>query len=260
MDKIIYMIHGMMLDGSCWNNYKEFFEQRGFKCYTPTLPYHQLSPHDKPDPQLRTTGLQDYLAFLKLDIQKLGLKPILMGHSLGGLLALQLAADGQGSAAILLNPAAPRGIIGPFSSSSQKTSQYFLHVLPQVLLRRPFRFAPEKAQAAFFNKVIDQEERRRLTEKMVYESGLVAWQIGLWPFDFISKTSKVDFQAIHCPTLFLASDQDNITFPSDIIKIQQLVQGSQYHCFPNHGHWLLGENHWPEIANYIFHWLQSLKI
>ena len=51
----IMMIHGMWGNESVWDNYVEFFESKGYKCITPTLPFHDVNPLDPPNNKIGTT-------------------------------------------------------------------------------------------------------------------------------------------------------------------------------------------------------------
>lgn len=93
-----------------WENYKPFFEDRGYECVSTTLRYHDIDPEDEPDPLLGTTSLLDYAEDLEREIRLLDSKPVIMGHSMGGLLAQQLAARGLAKSLVLLAPATPAGI------------------------------------------------------------------------------------------------------------------------------------------------------
>ena len=110
MAETIVMIHGMYGGSWYWENYKNFLEQRGFRCHTPTLRYHDMDPNDKPDLRLGTTSLLDYARDLEEYIHNLDQKPFLMGHSMGGLLAQILGARGLAKGLVLLTPASPSGI------------------------------------------------------------------------------------------------------------------------------------------------------
>jgi pimeloyl-ACP methyl ester carboxylesterase len=59
---------------------------------------------------LGRTSLLDYAADLESLVRGLDAPPVLLGHSMGGLLALLLAARGLAQAAVLLTPASPAGI------------------------------------------------------------------------------------------------------------------------------------------------------
>ncbi len=64
-----------------------------------------------PDACLGTTSLLDYAEVLDGEIKQLRDKPIVMGHSMGGLLAQMLGARGLAEALVLLTPASPAGIV-----------------------------------------------------------------------------------------------------------------------------------------------------
>jgi len=111
MADTIMMIHGMWGGKWYWENYRKFFEGKGYTCVIPTLRYHDVDPKAAPHPNLGATSLVDYADDLEKEIKKLHSRPILMGHSMGGLLSQMLAARGLAKAIVLLTPAAPRGIL-----------------------------------------------------------------------------------------------------------------------------------------------------
>ena len=110
MTNEIIMIHGMWGTGEYWVSFKHYFEAEGFICHTPTLRYHNIKPGEAPDPKLGTTSLLDYADDLEALITGLEKPPIVIGHSMGGLLAQILASRGLVKSAVLLTPASPAGI------------------------------------------------------------------------------------------------------------------------------------------------------
>ena len=104
MAETIVMIHGMWGGGWNWENYQKFFEGKGYHCLTPTLRFHDVDPKAPPHPQLGTTSLLDYAEDLEKEIGKLDTLPILMGHSMGGLLAQILGSRGLAKALVFLEP------------------------------------------------------------------------------------------------------------------------------------------------------------
>ncbi len=111
MNETIFMIHGMWGGAWHWGNYKNLLEKEGCRCVTTTLRFHDMDPQGTPDPRLGTTSLLDYAEDLEREIKQLGVKPIVMGHSMGGLLAQILGSRGLAKALVLLTPASPAGII-----------------------------------------------------------------------------------------------------------------------------------------------------
>ncbi len=81
----IVMVHGMWAAPWVWEPFKGYFEEKGFACHTPVLRHHEVCPSNPPPQGLGTTSLLDYANDLESYIRKLPDKPILMGHSMGGL-------------------------------------------------------------------------------------------------------------------------------------------------------------------------------
>ena len=111
MHRNLIMIHGMFGGGWCCNNYKGFFEEKGYHCVTPVLRFHDMDPDEHPDPRLGGTSVLDYVEDLAKQIEKMDPLPFLMGHSMGGLIAQILGSRGLAEALILLTPASPSGIM-----------------------------------------------------------------------------------------------------------------------------------------------------
>jgi hypothetical protein len=44
--KTIVFIHGLFVNPTSWNEWKNYFEAWGYKCYTPANPYHEGNPGD----------------------------------------------------------------------------------------------------------------------------------------------------------------------------------------------------------------------
>src|ERR1700704_2681361 len=85
----VVMIHGAFCGPWSLDGLKRKFKEAGYAVTTPCLRFHDQKP---PPAVLGSTGLGDYAADLEDEIQGLGVAPILVGHSMGGLLAQQLAA------------------------------------------------------------------------------------------------------------------------------------------------------------------------
>ena len=68
MKKTLFMIHGMFCGAWCWENYKGFFEDKGYECVTTTLRHHDLGLDELPDARLGTTSLLDYAKDLEDEI------------------------------------------------------------------------------------------------------------------------------------------------------------------------------------------------
>jgi len=246
----IVMIHGMMGGAWCWDNYKEFFEARGYRCLVPVLRYHDMDPAGKPDPRLGGTSLLDYARDLEGEIRQLDEPPVLLGHSMGGLLAQMLASRGLARALVLLSPAAPAGIL----SANWSAVKDFLVILRHLSYwRGSFRLADPAAVYAFLDR-LPEAEQEKACRRLVYESGRAALEIGCWLLD-PRRAARVDAEQIKCPVLVLAGKADKIT-PASVVKqvagrYKPLVTYQEF----DHTHWIIGEPGWEAVAGYIDQWL-----
>lgn len=245
----------MMSNKKVWQFYKPFFEKQGYKCVTPTLRYHATKNKDNPDARLGNTGLLDYAGDLEKEIKKLDKPPIIIGHSMGGLLAQILASRGLASAAVFLNPAPSYGIAS-FRFSLFKGFARVL--LVNKFWSKPFRVSFKKAKYLFLNN-IPQKYQKKVYEELVYESGRALAQIGFWYLDK-SKSSKVEYAKVKCPTLFIGAKKDRNVPVSLVKKAFKQYKNAEYKEFAQFGHLTPLEPGWETIAEYILGWIGELEV
>ena len=254
MEKTIVMIHGMWGGGWCWDHYKPFLENKGYHCITPILRYHDMDPNDEPDPRLGTVSLTDYADDLEKQIRKLDVPVILMGHSMGGLLTQILASRDLAEAAILLTPAAPYGLMGLTPSVIRS---FWSILTTWKFWKKPGRQTFKEAAYSTLG-VLPADVKKKEFDKFVYESGRAVLEIGLWPLDS-KKASKVDESKVTCPVLIIAGTEDKITPASVVRKIaDKYKEVAVYKEFEQHGHAVLEEPGWEEIAEYTSDWLDKV--
>ncbi len=243
----------MWCGGWIWDNYINFFEKRGFHCIAPTLPYHDVNPGDPPPDGVGTASLLDYASFLEKEVRKLDHKPILMGHSMGGLLAQMLASRGLGKAAVLLTPAPPAGI---FALKPSVIKCFSEGLMQWGFWRKPFRPSYEKTVYAML-LLTPEKDRREYYSKMVYESGRASAEIGFWAFDRRG-AARVDERNVTIPLLVIAGGEDRIV-PADVVKkvATKYKEVSTYKEFEGQAHNVLGEPGWEKVAGYAHEWLKE---
>jgi pimeloyl-ACP methyl ester carboxylesterase len=247
------MIHGMWGGDWCWDQYRSFFENKGYHCITPNLRYHAMDPNAEPDSRLGTVSLLDYAEDLENQIRKLDPPIILMGHSMGGLLAQILASRDLAQALVLFAPAAPYGTMG----LTYSVIKSFWSILTTWRFwRKPVRQTFKEASYSTLG-VLPPEMKKGEFDKLVYESGRVVFETGLWPLDS-AKASKVDQSKVGCPVLVMAGAEDKITPVSVIRKIaKKYAAVAVYKEFEHHGHAVLVEPGWEAIVEFTSVWLEK---
>jgi pimeloyl-ACP methyl ester carboxylesterase len=131
--------------------------------------FHDMAPNDAPDPRLGTSSLLDYAAAMEQEIRRIGLKPIIVGHSMGGLLAQILGSRGLAKALVLLSPASPAGILG--LRISVMKAFWSAHIKWGFWKTD----APDIRRATYsMLHLCPAKDQKEIYDRFVYESGRVA--------------------------------------------------------------------------------------
>lgn len=237
----VVLIHGMWAKGRCWDRVRAHFEARGHEVLSPTLPWHDSAPGDEPPAALATASLLDYCDALEAEISEtLGAcrkDAILIGHSMGGLLAQKLAARGLGGSLICL---APAPAAGSFPLLPEPTRIFLPAVLRWNFHRKVQQPDWPAARRAVFNGVPEAEARREFAES-VPESGRVLFELGFWFLDG-ENAAMVDRDRIRMPVLIVVGSEDRITPPAWARAAARGFEGrARYQELAEVGHWLIGE-------------------
>lgn len=236
----IFMIHGMWATASLWDNYPHLFESQGYNTKAITLLYHGNSK-DK----LKDIGVMDYVQQAKTEIEKLSDKPIIIGHSMGALIAQKLAEMGFASKLVLMVPSAPRGISVVKPSVFMTFSANVCHILLKKAFLIPFRNA-----AYGLMNTMSHDEQSEAYRDFVHESGLAASEIARGKI-------HVDESKVTCPVLVIAGGQDRATPPKVVRKMADKYN-ALYVEYPGHCHVSLVKGlGWEKIAEDISRWIEK---
>ncbi len=248
----LLMIHGGFCGGWYFDALGEYFATCGWTCHAPDLPYHDARAADgDPDPRLAACGIADYTAAMAEAIAGLESPPVVIGHSLGGLVAQQLAARGLARAAILLAPAAPWGI--PPATSAE------VEAVLGLMAAGPFWTTSLKPvfEVAAGNSIdrLPPDEQAAVFARFSAESGRALFETMFWPYD-LTRASAVDETAVRCPLLCIAGGADKVISAATVERVARKYGAiADFVEFPGFGHWLIGEPGWQAIADHCQHWL-----
>lgn len=248
----VVMIHGAFCGGWAFANWRRVYEASGFVVHTPDLRHHASAR--KAAGFLAGVGIGDYCSDLRALLENLDTPPVIVGHSLGGLLAQMLAARGGVRALVLLAPLAPWGIFPStaFEWAAMQALFWEGAFWKKVLKPR------HSIAAAHALDLVPDERRAALLDCLVPESGQAIFEAMQWMFDS-RKASFVDARSVTCPILCLAGARDRIVSPPTVRRIARRYGGrARYELVPDHGHWLLGEPGWERIASGSLAWLDQV--
>ncbi len=195
----------------------------------------------------RAAGVRfsDYVDDALSALEEIHPDPIVIGWSLGGLVAQKIAEAGRCRAAVLVAPV-PSGDIhvvprlGAFPT-------YLRHSI-DILLGRPFELSKRNATNLLLNRV-EESERQRLFESLVPDSGRVAR-------DFTLAGVAVDESKVHCPVLCVVGTEDNAE-PARSVRRVARKYGAELREYAGRGHWLHEESGFEDMAREIINWLEQ---
>lgn len=229
------------------------FEKASYQAHAPDLRHHTPSLEPNAINELGTTSIKIYADDIARFIGTLDEPPIIVGHSMGGLIAQMLAARGLARALVLLAPSAPWGVLpGHWNEFASGFGLYFNgHYWEQALVP-----TFEVAADLTLNR-LPPEERRKTFEQMVPESGRAMFEIFQWWLDF-SRATHVAAHDVTCPVFCAAGEFDTLNPPDTVRRIAaRYRRQATYRMYPRMGHWLIAEPGWQAIANDALEWLET---
>ena len=247
----VVMIHGAFAGPWSWDGFAAKFRAAGYAVHAPCLRHHDGG---KPPASLGQTSLADYSDDLEKFLDELDAPSILVGHSMGGLLAQILAVRCDVHALVLLAPSAPWGV---------PPSTLFEIASAQAML----------LNVGFWNSVLKPDEhiagrhsldrmsgagRDAVMARFVPESGRAIFEIMHWGMD-MRRASEVDVREVDCPLLVIAGGEDRLHPPATMERVAALYGArADYEKFPGMSHWLVGEPGWEKIAARALAWLDKI--
>lgn len=240
----LLLIHGMWEGAWIWHNYLHFFAERGYVCYALNLRGHDPA---RPDPRLGKLRIDEYVADVKRAAAELG-NPILIAHSMGGLVAQKVAEQTRPPAVVAIAPAAPRGI---FALNTWALLTVSVRHSPEILLGRPLMLSQGEMNRLLLNRM-PPDQQRRAYAKMVPESGRQT-------FDIAVAGLPVDAAQVKSPLLVLGAGHDQITPAKMVAKIARKYQ-AEYRRYEGFAHMVMLEDGWEQPARDVADWLDGLDL
>src|SRR5690242_902733 len=110
--KSILFITGAFVSNQCWKEWIDFYESKGYQSIAPAWPFKDASTailrSRHPDPKVASIRLAQLIAHFEKITKSFSKKPIIIGHSIGGLIAQILNQKGLASAAIAIHSLPPQ--------------------------------------------------------------------------------------------------------------------------------------------------------
>jgi len=254
--RTVVFVHGMYMTPLCWEQWVDSYQTKGYTCLAPAWPGRD-QPVDilrinHPDPQLGQLTLSRVVEHFISIIQALDEKPVIIGHSMGGLVVQILLQRELAAAAVAIDSAAPMGVL---TTKWSYFKSNWPHITPFVSQSRPIAMTFERFQYAFVNGLPLADQRSTFERYVVPESRRVPRE---------SLTVRIDFKKSHAPLLLVAGSADHIIPASlnqaNYARYKASSSVTDFKEFPGRTHFIIGQEYWQEVADYILAWLDDKAV
>jgi alpha-beta hydrolase superfamily lysophospholipase len=254
--KTIVFIHGMYMNPISWEEWMTYFSNKGYECFAQAWPGRDQPVEELrkkyPDPKLGKLTLSDITENLKEFIKSLPEKPILIGHSMGGLIVQLLLQKDLAAAGVAIDSAPPMGVL---TTKWSFLKSNLPHITPFVSQASPIEMSFQRFQYTFVNGLPLPEQKAAYERYVVPESRRVPRE---------SLTARIDFRKPHPPLLLIAGSADHL-IPASLNKTnfnryKSSTSVTVFKEFPGRTHFIIGQKNWEEVANYILGWMNERGI
>jgi pimeloyl-ACP methyl ester carboxylesterase len=247
----VVFVHGLWLLPSSWDRWATLFEEAGYVALTPGWPDDpETVEAARAHPEVFAgKGIGEIADYEESIIRRLDRKPVVIGHSFGGLLTMILAGRGLAAASVAISPAPFRGVL-PLPVSSLRASAPVLKNPANRNRAVPLTF--EQFRYGFANAVDEDEAKELYLGYSVATPGEPLFQAASANFNPWSE-AKVDTKnPERGPMLIISADSDH-TVPWAIANASYKKQNNNESVteivkLPNRGHALTIDHGWQEVA------------
>ncbi len=247
----VVLIHGLWVLPSSWASWVDFFTQAGYAPLTPdwpddpaTVAAARANPKVLADKTLKQ--IADHTTEI---IEALDKKPVLIGHSTGGLLAQMLAGEGLAAATVAIDPGVFRGVL-PLPASVLRSAGPFL--INPLTRRHAITLTFDQFKYGWTNALDENESKELYDTFHVAGSGIALVQMGnanLNPWTQAKVNTKY---AKRGPLLIIDGEKDH-TVPWAIAhaafnRQRHNPAATEIVKMPNRGHSLTIDHGWREVA------------
>jgi pimeloyl-ACP methyl ester carboxylesterase len=244
-------IHGLWLLASSWEPWAGAFEAAGYAPVCPGWPDDPETVEEaRKDPQvLAGKGVGQVADHFAEVIGRLERKPVIVGHSFGGLLAQILAGRGLSAATVAIDPAPFRGVL-PLPLAAIRST---LPVLANPANRgRAVTLSFDQFRYSWANGTSEEEARRVYERFHVAAPGKPIFQAAVANFNPASETRVDTRTADRGPLLLFTGGVDHAVPPAmsrAAFKKQRRNPGVTEHIeLPDRGHSLVIDDGWREVC------------
>ena len=256
----VVFIHGLWLHASSWQPWMEHFAAAGYQATAPGWPGEPdtvEAARNAPD-RVANFGIDDVAAHFAKHFETLDDKPIVIGHSFGGMLAEKLLGEDLAAAAVAIDAAQIKGVLPLPLSTLRATLPVFKNPANK---HKAVMLTAEQFRYAFGNAVSEQESQELFDRWVVPSPGRPLFEAAAANFSLHSP-AKVDTKNAERGPLLLVMGGKDHTVPEAITKstLKQYRHSpavTELIGFEDRGHSLTVDGGWSAVADATLAWLDK---
>jgi pimeloyl-ACP methyl ester carboxylesterase len=256
----VVFIPGLWLHADSWDNWVDLFREAGYDPVAPEWPgiaatVSEARAHPE---RMAGNGVAEVADHYARIIETLPAKPIVIGHSFGGVIAQNLLGRGLAAAAVAIDAAPIQGVLAlPFSAL-----RVALAALKNPANRnRAVSLTPAEFRFGFGNAVSEEESADLYERWTIPAPGRPLFQAAFANFTPHAATKVDTRNATRGPLLLIAGEKDHTVPPAITRGTLKLYRGSgavtELKQMAGRGHSLTVDSGWREVADTALAWLRE---
>jgi pimeloyl-ACP methyl ester carboxylesterase len=242
----LLFIHGAYSAAWIWDqHFLPYFADLGYPAHAVSLRGHGKSEGRD---GLLFARLRDYVADVEQAIATLPSAPILIGHSLGGMIVQKLMHQRSLPAAVLMASAPPHGMI-PSMFGMAFTNPGLFREMALVQTFGPEIVNGLNVRQALFCDDTPDEDVTRYMHRFQPESTLVV-------LDLMGLDLPPSIPTLDIPVLVIGAENDCFVFPGAVHATADTYQ-TRAEIFPGMAHAMMLDHNWRRVADHIAAWLET---
>lgn len=240
---LVLFIHGAWQAAWCWEHYTGAFNEVGFDCFAVSLRGHGGSGNSK---SLRWTRIRDYVEDVEQAVAGLDQAPIIIGHSMGGLVTQKYLEKHAVPAAVLLASVPTSGVLRTTLQVARNHPMAFLKTNLTMRLF-PIVGSREMAESILFCPQTDAAVVDAVWPRLQDESYMAYLDMMFFALPAPRK--------VQTPMLVIGGERDRL-FTEQEMKKTAAAYGADLQMFPN-SHQPMLEMNWRDSASAIIEWITT---
>ncbi|HET6870275.1 MAG TPA: alpha/beta hydrolase [Solirubrobacteraceae bacterium] len=258
----VVFIHGLWLHATSWNPWLDLYRDAGYGPVAPGWPGEPdtvRAARENPD-LVAGTGIDDAVAHFAEIIGTLDAKPIIIGHSFGGLLAEKLLGQDLAAAAVAIDPAQIKGVL-PVPLAQIRAALPALR--NPANLHKAIALTAKQFRFAFGNELSEEESDQLYEQWSIPAPARPLFQGAVANFALHSEAEVNTANEHRGPLLLISGLKDHtvpdVTTRSTLKQYRDSTAVTELRQFEGRGHSLTIDSGWREVADATLDWLQAMS-